>query len=262
MVKLGKFEREMRKGINLAVKSPDQKGMIMYLWFYEWNMFNAARKGQHTGCDQNFSITISANQKQAVITSENIELKCHAVLDGVDLLLSLTNNTDYEWPEISGIIPCLNPGNPFTNSPPLNRLFIDDEHVRTFFLGPKGFELLQNREIHFNERLRSAVDLASPDGNFEFSFKWPTSEINANAGILVRESEDGHWVTGIAWKDFLSVQGHNPLKCMHVCVGTGPLKPSETKTIRGKIYLFKGKKEDCLKKYLKDFAIRHKIENP
>ena len=36
--------------------------------------------------------------------------------------------------------------------------------------------------------------------------RWPTAEPNARAGLLIRESNDGRWVTGIAWEDYVSVQ--------------------------------------------------------
>ena len=32
----------------LAVQSLTQKQMVVYLWFYEWNMFDAIEPGQHT----------------------------------------------------------------------------------------------------------------------------------------------------------------------------------------------------------------------
>jgi hypothetical protein len=107
--------------------------------------------------------------------------------------------------------------------------------------------------MHFNEKYRKAVEAVSRQGQFVFSDKWPTAEPDARGGVLLRESTDGRWVAGIAWEDYLSVQGHNPWRCMHLCVQVGPLKQTETKTVRGKVYLFKGTKEDCLKRYLNDF---------
>ncbi len=91
------------------------------------------------------------------------------------------------------------------------------------------------------------------DEDFVFSFKWPTSERNAHAGLLIRESEANNMVMGIAWEAYISAQGNNPWHCMHLSVRVGPLKQGETKTIRGKIYLFDGTKEDCLNKYRRDF---------
>jgi hypothetical protein len=70
---------------------------------------------------------------------------------------------------------------------------------------------------------------------------------------MIRESLDHKWVTGIAWERFLAAQGHNPWLCMHLSVRVGPLGPGEERKIRGKVYLFKGGKEDCLRYYRADF---------
>ena len=104
----------------------------------------------------------------------------------------------------------------------------------------------------------------SKDGNFVFAskkynYKWPVSERNAQAGLMIRESKIDNMVMGIAWNSYISVQGHNPWHCMHLSVRVGPLKQGETKTIHGKIYLFEGEKEDCLKKYKKDFLSSNKF---
>ena len=94
------------------------------------------------------------------------------------------------------------------------------------------------------------------DGRFVFSEKWPTSDRDAYAGLMARESNDKQWVMGIAWESYISAQGHNPWECMHLSIRVGPLKQGQTKTIRGKIYLFKGSKEDCLRRFKKDFSTR------
>jgi hypothetical protein len=41
---------------------------------------------------------------------------------------------------------------------------------------------------------------------------------------------------------------------MHLSVNFGPLKRAESRTIRGRIYLVPGTKEQCLAKYLKEFG--------
>jgi len=112
------------------------------------------------------------------------------------------------------------------------------------------------REIHFNHGLKKTImnwKKEREDGNFVFSNKWPTSDHDAYAGLMVRESEDKQWVMGIAWESFISAQGHNPWKCMHLSIRVGPLKQGEKKTIRGRIYLFKESKEDCLRYFKRDF---------
>ncbi len=160
----------------------------------------------------------------------------------------MTNRSDHDWPEAACIIPCFNPGPPENR----NQQFAN---TKTYFISPDGPTRQVNREIHFNADLRRQIDALSDRGAFVFSKKWPTSEVNAVAGLLLRESEDGQWVSGIAWERFLSAQAHNPWECMHLSVRGGPLKQGESRTIRGKVYLFKGGRQDCLSRYRGDFAI-------
>ena len=84
---------------------------------------------------------------------------------------------------------------------------------------------------------------------------WPISPDNAQTGLILRESDDGGWVSGIAWENYLSVSGHYPLRCMHLSARVGPLAPGGTRMIRGKIYLFSGTKEDGLSKFREDFSV-------
>ena len=120
-------------------------------------------------------------------------------------------------------------------------------------LGPDGLVQLNKREIHFNSEVRRAVDAEAKDGRYVWSNKWPTAEPNATAGVLIRESTDSKWVTGIVWEEFLSAQGHNPWDCMHLCVRVGPLRAGRSKQINGKIYLFPGTKQECLQRIRTDF---------
>jgi hypothetical protein len=233
----------------LAVESPAQPGMAVYLWFYEWNLFDAVKKGTTTAGTFRQPTRIDREQTEAVVGGDDLQLTVTATDVGADLLLKMTNRSGHDWPEIAGIIPCFNPGRSGP-APALNPQFANE---KTYFLGPVGLELLKKRELHFNETLRQSVEKVSRNGRFGFSDKWPTAEPDARGGILIRESTDGRWVTGIAWEDYLSVQGHNPLECMHVCVRVGPLKQGAGRSLRGKIYLFQGTKEDCQSRYEKDF---------
>jgi hypothetical protein len=244
---------EWERGI--AVESPDQKDMAVFLWFYEWNMFDAVKKGEHTQGTFKWPRKVNKDQSEAAIGAEELQVTLKATDGGADLLLAITNKSDHDWPEMAGIIPCFSPGK--TGDEPRNPAFANE---KTYFLGPKGLELLKKREIHFNEKLRQSVEAVSRQGQFVFSDKWPTAEPNAKGGVIIRESTDGRWVTGIAWEDYLSIQGHNPWRCMHLCVRVGPLKQTETKKVRGKIYLLRGTKEDCLKRYLADFGDKPKQE--
>ena len=232
----------------IAVESREQPGMTMHLWFYEWHMFDAVDKGPHThGEYEQFTRQVSEDQSEAVLTSDAMQLKARAVDDGAELVLSITNRSDHDWPDVAGIIPCFNPG---PKRDP-NEQFAN---TNTWFVGPEGLVRQEKREIHFNAEQRASIDSRSDQGAFVFSYKWPTSEVNAAAGLLLRESTDDQWVTGIAWERFLSAQGHNPWQCMHLCIRVGPLKRGETRTIRGRVYLFPGTKEDCLRRYRRGFA--------
>lgn len=229
----------------------------MYLWFYEWNMFEAMQAGQHTHGTYQLERKLTAAGSEAVTESPAVALTVRAVPGGAELSVRITNRTDYVWPEIAGIIPCWNPGQVKGTNPsdplPLNTNFSDPGRNKTFFLAASGLTPLTSRAIHFNASHRAAVDRAATAGTFLFSSKWPTSDVNATAGLLVRESEDGRWVTGVAWEDFLSVQGHNPWNCMHACIRAGALKPGESRTIRGRLYLLHGKKEDVVARFAHDF---------
>ena len=232
---------EWERGI--GVEALGQPGMAMYLWFYEWNMFDAVKAGQHTpGGIAQFTHRVRADGREAELRSDDMVLKAVRVRDGAELQLTVTNRSDHDWPELAGIIPCFNPGPPERRNPQFT-------NTNTYFVGPDGLVRQEHREIHFNAELREQIDQVSDTGTFVFSDKWPTSPVNAAAGLLLRESSDGHWVTGIAWERFLSAQAHNPWACMHLSIHLGPLSKGQTRTVRGKIYLFKGDRQDCFRRY-------------
>jgi hypothetical protein len=248
---------EWERGFGLRVSGEPEADM--FFWIYEWNMFEAMRPGEHTHGTYQLPRTLQPGGAEALVDSPALRLVLRAVEDGAELELRVTNTTEATWPALAGIIPCWNPGMVGGTNPSmpaaLNRNFADPWRQRTFFVSADGLTALTSRAIHFNHGLRVEVDRASAasGGRFAFSQKWPTSEVEAVAGILVREAEDGRWVTGIAWEDFLSVQGHNPWNCMHACVRIGALEPGESRTLRGRLYLFMGTKEDCVARFRRDF---------
>ena len=246
---------EWERGFGLRV--PDEPAAAMFLWIYEWNMFEAMAPGQHTHGTYQLPRRLGPAGTEATVDSPQLHLTMRAVPDGAELVLRITNRTNHAWPEIAGIIPCWNPGQiPGTNpSMPLslNRNFADPWRRNSHYLSAGGLTPLDSRAIHFNARHRAAVDQASDHGKLAFSHKWPTSGEDATAGLLLRDSEDGRWVTGIAWEDFLSVQGHNPWNCLHACVRIGPLQPGASRTLRGRLYLFRGTKHDCVERFRRDF---------
>ena len=236
---------EWERGIGF--EAADQQEMRVYLWFYEWNMFEARQPGEHTPSTYRWPRQVNADGTEAAIGPDDLRLTIRAVPDGADLALEVANRSGHDWPELAAVIPCFNPGPKESRNRQL-------ANTNTYFHGSRGLERLQEREIHFAKALRPLLDRISPEGQFAFSHKWPTSPSDAAGGAIIRESTDGNWVTGIAWDDFLSAQSHNPWECMHLSVRVGPLRRGEHKTIRGKVYLFRGAKEDCFQRYLADFG--------
>ena len=257
LIKLSAWDR------GVSVHSPTDNNCFAYLWFYEWHLFDAVLEGEHTHGSHDWEWTVSPDGKMAEMNSEWSSMTINAAKDGADMILKITNTSKHDWPDIAAIIPCFNPGHENANIN-VNTSFLDEEHDDTYFFGRDGLDLISGqkpREIHFNYNMLPKImnwDKERGDEDFVFAsvehnYKWPVSDRNAHAGLMIRESEDKKWVMGIAWDAYISVQGHNPWHCMHLSVRVGPLKQGETKTIRGKIYLFDGSKEDCLKKYKKDF---------
>ena len=240
-VRLFEWER------GFAVQALQQTDMVIYLWFYEWHMFEAMTPGQHTRGTFELERSLSKDGRRGRIASDALTLSVAVAENGADLELTVRNLTDYDFPPIAAIIPCFNPGPAKTR----NRQFAN---TNTCYLGPDGLEKLVKREIHFNSGLRALVDKEAQNGQYVWTPKWPLNKTNAVGGLMVRESTDGKWVCGIAWDDFLSAQEHNPWECMHLSIRVGPLKPGQSKTVRGKIYLFPGDKHDLLKRYRNDFV--------
>lgn len=230
---------EWERGI--VVSSTVRSDIAMFLWFWEWNMFGAGEEGQHTHGQFENDRRVARDGASAVITTpDGMRLWMGTGADWIDLSLNVTNPSKREWSDLASIIPCFSPG-------PEEARTEQFRTTKTWFAGPDGLDRLIAREIHFNEDLRVQVDGAvDTDGRFPWSDKWPTAEGNATSGLMVRESVDSGWVTGIAWERFLSAQAHNPWECLHLAAQLGPLGPSEMRDVQGRIYLTEGTKEDLL----------------
>ena len=244
------------------VASKEKPDMTVFIWFYEWHLFDAVLPGLHTHGPREwsgFERELSKDRSRGSMEEGGIRLSIENTQDGADLLLSIRNESDHAWPELAAIIPCFNPGPNPERYPNLkyhwNPAFVDEDSSRTWFVSKDGLALLPDRSIHFNARFRPDInELRAKHETFPFDFKWPTSETDATEGLIIRESMDGQWVTGIGWERSLSSQGHNPWKCMHLSIRVGPLNPGESREVKGKVYLFRGTKEDCFRRYLEDFG--------
>lgn len=249
MIRLSKWER----GICFTPEKDPE--MNMYLWFYEWHLFEAVEKGQHTPGPHEPTLELAEDGTRGTLSHPGRVIEVVAQDDGADLTFTITNESKHAWPDIAGLIPCFNPGGSSDEDivQPNPRMF-DDAHERTWFVGAGGLENLARRDIHFSGALREKIDgEADENGEFLFSRKWPTSHHNAEAGLLLRESTDLEWVAGIAWDRFVSVQGHNPWRCMHLSTNVGPLKPGESTTLKGRVYLFEGSAAAAYRKFRDEF---------
>jgi hypothetical protein len=239
---------DWQRGVTITAPQPQSADpMRMFLWFYEWNVFDARARGEHTG-GRFDRFTKDISHSTATLKSDDMMLTMKADPVAVDLTLVVRNRSDHDWPVTAAIIPCFNP----SRGRDVNRQFINE---KTWFAANE-LTPLEGRGIHFNKALDSELRKRSADRKFVFSDKWPTTTPDASAGILIRESEDSQWVCGIAWERFLSVQGHNPWHCMHVAVQVGPLARNAERTIKGRIYLMRGTAADCWTRYRRDFGLQ------
>jgi hypothetical protein len=77
----------------IVLESRKQPGMAMYLWFYEWNMFDAVAPGQHTPGSHRFLVTVDRAGSAASIDASMLKLGVTAVPGGAALTVVLANRT-------------------------------------------------------------------------------------------------------------------------------------------------------------------------
>jgi hypothetical protein len=80
----------------------------------------------------------------------------------------------------------------------------------------------------------------------------PLSPLVPSNGLIGCFSEDGKWIFGMAFEPYQELfQG--VARCLHSDFRIGLLKPGETKTIRGRIYLMRNDADALLKRYVADW---------
>jgi hypothetical protein len=72
-------------------------------------------------------------------------------------------------------------------------------------------------------------------------------------GLIARESADAKAISGMYWERTTEVAVHHPADCLHSVVDLGPTSAGKPRVVRGKIYWFKGTKEDLLAHWKRDF---------
>jgi len=227
---------EWERGIGLRTLAAEPASM--FLWFYEWRLFDALEPGQITRAEFDWPREVSADGRTARIAAPMLTLEARVVDSAVELTLEVRNETERAWPEEAAIIACFNPG------PPETKPYELGYQRKTYLVGEEGLQRFEDREMHFRADLKPALKQLSPELEFEFSAnRWRTSELDSHAGLLLRESYTGRWTTGVAWEDWVGVQANNPWLCLHVATRVGPLAPGAVKTIRGRLVLIEGGRE-------------------
>ena len=80
----------------------------------------------------------------------------------------------------------------------------------------------------------------------------PLSNLVPSSGLTGCYSADEKMILAVAWEPFQEVfQG--VITCIHNDFRIGGLKPGETKTIRGKLYLLPADEQELLKRFRRDF---------
>jgi hypothetical protein len=80
----------------------------------------------------------------------------------------------------------------------------------------------------------------------------PLSPLVPSNGLIGCFSEDGKWIFGMAFEPYQELfQG--VARCLHSDFRIGLVKPGESKTIRGKIYLMRNDPDALLKRYVADW---------
>ncbi len=74
-------------------------------------------------------------------------------------------------------------------------------------------------------------------------------------GLIVRESHDRKYSSGMYWERTAYVSNGHPADCVHASVDLGPLKAGETRGVSGKFYFLEGSKDELLKLWEKDYGV-------
>lgn len=98
------------------------------------------------------------------------------------------------------------------------------------------------------DNLRSAGELESGVGPYDPIMMEPIDN-----GLIFRIDISNTWVCGIVWEQTSHVTAHHPADCLHSIVNIGNIPPNSRKAFRGKIYWFKGTKDDLNNHYKNDF---------
>lgn len=100
-----------------------------------------------------------------------------------------------------------------------------------------------------SDYLRTRGELESEVGPYNAKMLEPIDN-----GLIIRTNISNTWVCGIVWEQTSHVSDHHPADCLHSIVNIGKIPPYSKKAIRGKIYWFKGTKDELFNHYKDDFS--------
>ncbi len=236
----------------LTVSGQDLPGGDLAIWYLE----AYCRPGS---TDRDWGQTVISHKTELISASDDgqrIRLKCllkdgvvvehdiQAVSDGVQFGVVAKNPTDKES-EAHWAQPCIRVGN-FTGRKQTD--YLDKCFV---FLDGK-LERLPTRDWATKARYTPGQVWAPKSVNRNDVNPRPLSPLVPSNGLIGCFSADESWIMASAWEPYQELfQG--VIVCVHSDFRIGGLKPSESKTIRGKVYLLKGGVEDLVKRYEADF---------
>jgi len=74
-----------------------------------------------------------------------------------------------------------------------------------------------------------------------------------DCGLITRTNQERTWISGLFWELTSHLTNHHPADCLHAIVNIGGIPPHAKRAFRGKVYWFKGTKNDLEKGYKYDF---------
>jgi len=128
--------------------------------------------------------------------------------------------------------------------------FHDPQGVRTYIHRDGRFITVLEAEGGELRPSKTGSFLINPSRDSRF---W---DRRADAKIMARVSEDGHWVLAIA-SDKGTGMSYNlqpATSCIHQNITWGRLQPGEEKRIHVRVYLFQGTLDDLWRRYLDDMG--------
>lgn len=141
----------------------------------------------------------------------------------------------------------------FVGADPANARVLVPEYVKKCFLFIDGKEMrLPTQPWADKARYTPGQVYCPEDVDRDDVNPRPLSKLVPSSSLCGCYSADEKWILAVAWEPYQEIfQG--VITCMHNDFRIGGLKPGETKTIRGKLYLVPADMPKLVKRFEKDF---------